>query len=145
MQQVPESARIASRLISYLVQRTGTLLQCGIVVGMLVSVIACDHRSATSASGSGARILMRGLPGDPRTLDPQLADDSFSFQVVRDLYEGLTAEDANGQITPGAADSWTLDSSATIYTFHLRPGAKWSNGDEIIATEFVQGLRRAVD
>jgi len=92
-----------------------------------------------------SRTLRRGLPGDPRTLDPQLADDDFSFQVVRDLYEGLTAEDRHGKIVPGAANSWTVDSTGMVYTFQLRPDAKWSNGDRTTATEFVQGLRRAVD
>ena len=90
-------------------------------------------------------MLRRGLPGEPRTLDPQLADDDFSFQVIRDLYEGLTAENPSGQIIPGVADSWTLDNAGTIYTFHLRSDAKWSNGDRTVASEFVQGLRRAVD
>jgi oligopeptide transport system substrate-binding protein len=145
MQQVPESARVASKWLRRVVQWTGYLLQCGMLTGVLLCGSACDHRSATTASGNGPRILMRGLPGDPRTLDPQLADDSYSFQVVRDLCEGLTAEDSNGQIIPGAADSWKLDDSGTIYTFHLRPGAKWSNGDQTTAQEFVQGLRRAVD
>src|ERR1700685_3429015 len=91
------------------------------------------------------RMLRRGLTGEPRTLDPQLADDEFSFPVLRDLYEGLTAEDRHGQIVPGAAESWTVDSTGTIYTFLLRPDAKWSNGDRTIAMEFVEGLRRAVD
>jgi len=94
---------------------------------------------------NAARILRRGLPGEPRTLDPQLADDTFSFPVLRDLYEGLTAEDRNGQIVPGAAESWTVDGTGTVYTFLLRPKAKWSDGDPTVATEFVQGLRRAVD
>jgi len=85
------------------------------------------------------------LPGEPRTLDPQLADDTFSFPVLRDLYEGLTAEDRNGQIVAGAAKSWTVDETGTIYTFQLRPDARWSDGDRTIAKEFVQGLRRAVD
>ena len=91
------------------------------------------------------RTLRRGLPGEPRTLDPQLAEDTFSFPVLRDLYEGLTAEDRNGQIVPGAAESWTIDKTGTVYTFLLRPKAKWSDGDPTVATEFVQGLRRAVD
>ena len=69
------------------------------------------------------------MPGEPKTLDPQLADDTFSFPVLRDLYEGLTAEDRNGQIVPGAAESWTVDSTGTVYTFRIRPNAKWSDGD----------------
>jgi len=74
-----------------------------------------------------------------------LAEDTFSFPVLRDLYEGLTAQDRNGKIVPGAAESWTIDETGTVYTFLLRPKAKWSDGDPTIATEFVQGFRRAVD
>ena len=131
------------------------LLRCGILFAIIAGATACDnhsegrntHLSADLASDKpdGARLLRRGLPGEPRTLDPQLADDDFSFQVVRDLYEGLTAEDPYGQIVPGVASSWTVDETGTIYTFQLRADAKWSNGDRQIAAEFVQGLRRAVD
>jgi len=129
-------------------------LHCGILLGIAIGASGCG--SKTSGQGalqqrgelpeaSVSRTLRRGLPGDPRTLDPQLADDDFSFQVVRDLYEGLTAEDRHGKIVPGAANSWTVDSTGMVYTFQLRPDAKWSNGDRTTATEFVQGLRRAVD
>ena len=94
---------------------------------------------------NATRILRRGLPGEPRTLDPQIADDTFSFPVLRDLYEGLTAEDRDGRIVPGAAESWTVNNTGTVYTFVLRSNAKWSDGDRIVAAEFVQGLRRAID
>jgi oligopeptide transport system substrate-binding protein len=146
MQQVPESVRIAFNKQSRAVGYFSSLMHCSIVLVIALSAAACGHHSADrGGSAIGERILMRGLPGEPRTLDPQLADDNFSFQVVRDLYEGLTAEDSSGKIVPGVADSWTLDETGTIYTFHLRPDAKWSNGDRTIAAEFVQGLRRAVD
>lgn len=85
------------------------------------------------------------MPGEPRTLDPQLADDNYSFQIVRDLYEGLTTEDATGHVVAGVANSWTVDNTGTIYTFQFRPDAKWSNGDRVVASEFVQGMRRAVN
>ena len=122
------------------------MLRCTIGIVIAISLVACGHRD-TGATGQTDphRILRRGLPGEPQTLDPQLADDDFSFQVLRDLYEGLTSEDDSGQIIPGVADSWTLDSTGTIYKFHLRSEAKWSNGDRVTASEFVQGLRKAVD
>jgi oligopeptide transport system substrate-binding protein len=146
MHQVPEIKSIASI--------TSLLVRCVMIFVFLAAAGAgCDHQSNSNRSAAAqpaeqtneVRILRRGLPGEPRTLDPQLADDDFSFQVVRDLYEGLTAENSFGQIIPGAASSWTVDETGTIYTFHLRPDAKWSNGDTIVAAEFVQGLRRAVD
>jgi len=118
----------------------------------MTSLAGCDGKDRNGGSpridhdkSNVTRILRRGLPGEPRTLDPQLAEDTFSFPVLRDLYEGLTAEDRNGTVVPGAAESWTVDATGTVYTFLLRPTAKWSDGDPTIATEFVQGLRRAVD
>ncbi len=125
------------------------------LVAVITGVAGCTGNDRNIGDGDSSRIehdksnatriLRRGLPGEPRTLDPQLAEDTFSFPVLRDLYEGLTAEDRNGQIVPGAAESWTVDTTGTVYTFLLRPKAKWSDGDPTVATEFVQGLRRAVD
>jgi oligopeptide transport system substrate-binding protein len=145
MQQVPEIAAFAFDHMFQLVGRRGVLLRCSMMLMMALAAAACHQQSGAAQTKMEERVLKRGLPGEPRTLDPQLAEDDFSLQVLRDLYEGLTAEDAAGRVVPGAASSWTLDSTGTTYTFHLRPDAKWSNGDRLKSTEFVQGLRRAVD
>jgi oligopeptide transport system substrate-binding protein len=151
MQQAHEIIRVAVSPYRQAAEWAWNLLRCGIV---LFVITGCGGKGTSgdkdSAHGSGdksnaERMLIRGLPGEPRTLDPQLADDTFSFPVLRDLYEGLTAQDRDGQIVPGAAESWTVDSTGTVYTFQLRPNAKWSDGDRTVANEFVQGLRRAVD
>ncbi len=130
-------------------------MRCWMLVAVMACVAACggpDRHGVGSGSApskddrsNAIRTLRRGLPGEPRTLDPQLAEDTSSFPVIRDLYEGLTTEDRSGRILPGVAESWTVDATGTIYTFQLRPKARWSNGDLIVAAEFVQGLRRAVD
>jgi len=106
-----------------------------------------EHNAVLPSQGreTPARVLRRGIPGEPQTLDPQLVDDSYSNQVVWDLYEGLTALDRVGAVTPGIADSWTLDPTGMVYTFSIRPNAKWSDGERVYADEFVAGLRRAID
>src|SRR6266436_9539585 len=155
MQQATEITRVAPNLNRQVFESAWVLLRCGMLVAVITGVAGCTGNDRNIGDGDSSRIehdksnatriLRRGLPGEPRTLDPQLAEDTFSFPVLRDLYEGLTAEDRNGQIVPGAAESWTVDTTGTVYTFLLRPKAKWSDGDPTVATEFVQGLRRAVD
>src|SRR3984957_16281855 len=152
MQQATEITRVAPRLNQQVFEFSWVLLRCGILLAFLTSLAGCSGKDRNGGSSeidqdksNVTRILRRGLPGEPRTLDPHLAEDTFSFPVLRDLYEGLTTEDRNGTIVPGVAESWTVDTTGTVYTFLLRPNAKWSDGDPTVATEFVQGLRRAVD
>src|SRR5882672_4183964 len=127
MQQPHEIIRFARKSLRQALESVRVLLQCGMVLLVITSGVGCTgndqqagDRAQASVEGDKSnplRILRRGLPGEPRTLDPQLADDTFSFPVLRDLFEGLTAEDRNGQIVDGAAESWTIDSTGTVYTF----------------------------
>jgi oligopeptide transport system substrate-binding protein len=143
MQQVAEIA--AFNLPTLRVRFTyRALLRCGILCACVSALFGCG-RSEQASPDNSTRELHRGLPGEPRTLDPQLADDDFSLQVIRDLFEGLTSEDESGQIVPGIASSWSEDSTGTVYVFHLRPEAKWSDGSPVTADQFARGLRRAVD
>ena len=99
---------------------------------------APTHRSDYS-------VLRRGIGGEPASLDPGQAADTFSFEVIRDLYEGLTSELPDGTVVPGVASSWKIDQTGTRYTFQLRPDARWSNGAKVRAMDFVQAWRRVVD
>jgi oligopeptide transport system substrate-binding protein len=89
--------------------------------------------------------LVRAIGGDPATLDPQRAGDTFSFEVLRDLFEGLTTESPTGDVIPGAAARWTISSDGLTYDFFLRPNGRWSNGEVVTAGDFVRALRYAID
>ncbi len=78
-------------------------------------------------------------------MDPGKAPDTFSTRLIRDLYEGLVAEQPDGMIEPGVARSWIVDASGTRYTFQLRGNAQWSNGKRVTARDFVTAWRRVVD
>ena len=80
-----------------------------------------------------------------KRLDPATAADSFSLEILGDLYEGLIAESADGNIVPGVADAWRVDSTGTRYEFHMRHDARWSNGASVRAQDFVNAWRRVVD
>lgn len=53
--------------------------------------------------------------------------------------------DAEGAPIPAIAESYELSEDGLTYTFHLRDDAKWSNGVEVTAADFVFGWQRAVD
>ncbi len=112
-----------------------SLAGCGPPAGAPVSP------EAASASAP----LIRGLGGEPETLDPALADDNAALALLQDLFEGLTAEAADGSLIAGAAESWTTDPDSLRWTFKLRPNLRWSNGDPLTAAAFVAGLDRARD
>lgn len=84
----------------------------------------------------------RGELGDPGSLDPHKATTLIESNILGELYEGLVARDAKGEIIPGAAESWTADPGGTLYDFQLRPDAKWSNGDRLTSEDFVFAFRR---
>jgi oligopeptide transport system substrate-binding protein len=113
-----------------------------IVACLAAGLSSCAKPTNTAAS---APVLRRGLGGEPSSLDPAAAADNFSFQLLQDLYEGLTIESAGGQILPGVALSWDVDPTGTEYTFHLRDGARWSNGKPVRAQDFVFAWRRVLD
>ncbi len=89
--------------------------------------------------------MVRGLSGAPGSLDPQRAEDAFSFDVLRDLYEGLTASAPDGEAIPAGATSWSVSPDGLNYLFELRDDARWSDGSPVLARHYVLGFRRAVD
>jgi oligopeptide transport system substrate-binding protein len=96
--------------------------------------------SPPSASQEATPSLTRALGGEPATLDPQLAEDNAALALLQELYEGLTAEAADGSIVPGAAESWTVSPDGRTWTFRLRENLLWSDGEPLVAAQFVAAL-----
>lgn len=94
---------------------------------------------------AAVQVIRRGNGTEPETLDPHRAEGVTAANILRDLYEGLIDEAPDGRLIPGAADRWTISPDGMVYRFHLRPEARWSNGDPVVAADFVYGLRRSVD
>jgi oligopeptide transport system substrate-binding protein len=103
--------------------------------------------AAGTADGKAAvrDTLRRGNGPEPDTLDPQRARTDASFNILRDVFEGLTAVGPDGAAVPAAAESWTVSEDGLEYTFRLREGLRWSNGDALVAGDYVAGMRRLVD
>lgn len=105
--------------------------------------------SKMSAKKDGASIdgivFHRGNGAEPDTLDPHRSEETSASEVLRDLYEGLSTENVDSEIVPGQAERWDISEDGKTYTFYIDKNANWSNGDPVVAQDFVAGLRRTVD
>ena len=84
----------------------------------------------------------RRLWSDPPTLDPHLTGDTTSAGIVTEVFSGLVTLDTDLKLVPDIAESWTIE-DGTVYTFKLRPNAKFHNGKPVTAHDFKWSLERA--
>lgn len=90
-------------------------------------------------------VLDRGIGSEWSSLDPQVNFDAAAGWIQCDAYEGLTTFGPGGEILPGAAESWTTSEDGLTWTFTLREGLTWSNGDPLVAQDFVNGVLRTLN
>ena len=145
----PSLARAAGRLVTFGARGRGGWLAMPVIL-VLLALAACkpgsrEQRDAPAANRGGAAELVRGNGSEPDSLDPQLARMDSALTILRDCYEGLTALDVHGGVAPGVAGSWTVSDDGRVYEFQIRPEARWSNGDPVVAEDFVAAWRRLVD
>lgn len=123
-------------------------LCCGCPISSLKVIVLLVVGSLVTACGgnvgSPASSLNRGLNLDPESLDPHLYSSSQAATVLRDIGEGLITIDQDGSLVGGAAESWSISEDGRVYTFKLRPGLRWSNGEDLTALHFVDSYRRLV-
>jgi oligopeptide transport system substrate-binding protein len=106
-------------------------------------VLAADVPTGTKLAD--VQEFIRHAGSEPGSIDPQKIEGTVGANIVRDLFEGLLNQTADGDAIAGVATSWSANDDNTVFTFNLRKDAKWSNGDSVTAHDFVYGWQRAVD
>jgi oligopeptide transport system substrate-binding protein len=113
--------------------------------GLATAALALAVGLGAVTAASAQVTYVRGNDGDPETLDQHKTSTVAEGNLLRDLYEGLVIENAAGETVPGVATEWTMSDDGLTYTFTLRDDAQWSNGDPVVAEDFVYSLRRIMD
>ena len=114
----------------------------------LVTLVLCLTMVLTAvsfAAAEGDSILKVQIETEVESLDPQVATDGTSFEVIADFTDGLYQMDAAGAAVPALAAETTISDDGLTYTFKIRDDAFWSNGDPVTADDFVFGWQRACD
>ena len=110
-----------------------------------VELVLLDNGRPDPAVLADEQVVHRGNGEEPESLDPHLTTGVPSAHILRDLFEGLTTESADGELIPGVALRWNISRNARTYTFYLRRDLSWSNGEPLTAEDFLYSLRRAAD
>jgi len=110
-----------------------------------LSVLALGLLALTGCDPAEKRADLVFINGaEPESLDPAVITGQPEGRVVNALFEGLTTFDATGKPGPGMAESWTVSDDKTVYTFTLRPEARWSDGSPLTADDFVASWKRTL-
>jgi oligopeptide transport system substrate-binding protein len=112
----------------------------------LFAVVACGPTSGNGVTLASTQELRVRLSTEPASFDPGQTQWDYEAAVARQTFEALLRPTQDGKDVVGAAaDSYTIDSTGTVYTFKLHPGAKWSDGQAVKASDFVYGFQRLLD
>jgi dipeptide transport system substrate-binding protein len=126
------------------------------VTAMLLFVLAActatkDSGSEPKDKGDGGskekteKVLYLNNSVEPTSFDPPIGFDAVSWNALNNLMEGLTRLDDTHEPKAATAKDWDVSEDGKTYTFHIREEAKWSNGDDLTAGDFVYAWKRLLD
>lgn len=115
------------------------------MLGLAALLGGCARHESAVTTGTATQTLHTASVGEPSELDPHIINAPADFKIVPMLFESVvTAEPSTLRAVPGVASAWDLSGDHRTYTFHLRPEARWSNGDPLTAADFLYSWQRAL-
>jgi ABC-type oligopeptide transport system substrate-binding subunit len=117
-----------------------------VAVAALVAA-GCGGGGDKGAAGDGgpaeSQVLRMAWGAEPPSLDPGLATDTTSSNVLLNIMDPLVRLGKDLQPVPSLAESWDVDGK--VVTFHLRDDGRWTNGDPVTARDFEYSWKRTLD
>ena len=115
-----------------------------LVVMLCVAAVACGGREREADLAAKNGILLYGNGAEPKSLDPHLVTGVPENHIISALMEGLISYHPTNDLEPeaGVAERWEHNADFTVWRFHLRANARWSNGEPVTAGDFVYSWQR---
>lgn len=118
---------------------------CLLSSALCLGLTGCGRRTTLAEAGVRTQTILLGNGAEPQSLDPHLVTAYTDQNILLALFEGLCAlDETTSRAVPAAAERWDVSADGLVYTFHLRPGLKWSNGEPLVAGDFLFAWRRAL-
>src|SRR5829696_3019735 len=115
-----------------------------IVVSLALLAAACGGDDDGGGSGSGGDTITVNWGTEPPSLDPGLATDTTSANILLNIMDPLVKLDGDLNAVPNAAESWDESEDGKTVTFHLRNDLKWTTGDPVTADDYVYSWKRTI-
>lgn len=112
-------------------------------LAMSTALVGCS--SSGSGGSSGGVELNVNVGPEPATIDPAKNSAVDGATLINHAFEGLMKLDKDNKIVEGQAAKYEVNKDETVYTFTLRDGIKWSDGEPVKAEDFVYAWQRLVD
>nr|MQY76180.1 hypothetical protein [Spirochaeta sp.] len=104
-----------------------------VAAGLLLSLFLAASLGA--AGQKEAKALNFALSGNPDTLDPHKTSGTLTFQTLKSVYDTLVEPDQEGKIVPALAEKWEISADTLTWTFSLREGVVFHNGDQLTSQD----------
>jgi ABC-type oligopeptide transport system substrate-binding subunit len=113
-----------------------------LLLTVALAVLAASPAAPVSAQGE---VRARIAGGAPLTWDPAKAGETSSVGVIAQVFETLTAFDAQNRVQPALARSWSVSDDGRQIIFELRPDLRYSDGSPITAQDVVESWFRVLE
>ena len=125
---------------------TVRVVQAAAVAALAVLAVGCGSSGDTGRNGSGVidQVINVNWGAEPPSLDPGLATDTTSGDVITNIMDPLVKLDKDLEPIPNLAKSWTVSDDGTTVTFKLRDDGRWTNGDPVTAQDFEWSWKRTI-
>ena len=120
------------------IRKKGMALLMIVLTTLTVALSGC---SGDKAEEDSSKITV-GIPQDIDSLDPHIAEGAGTREVLFNVFEGLVKPDENGNLNPAVASEYTISDDGLMYTFTLRDGIKFHNGNPVTVEDIKYSIDR---
>jgi oligopeptide transport system substrate-binding protein len=122
-----------------------------LVTAALLAAAGCGGGGGSGSPSNGSsgpaasdQTITIGWGAEPPSLDPGLATDVTSSNILLNIMDPLVTLGDDLQPVPSLAESWDISKDGKTVTFHLRNDGKWTNGDPVTAEDFEWSWKRTI-
>ncbi|MGO8671832.1 MAG: ABC transporter substrate-binding protein [Capsulimonadaceae bacterium] len=118
-------------------------------IAFLAALVAlsagCGLRHGVSATpGSTPNVFRMPMNDTPSTFDPAMVEDGMTIDILQQVFEGLVQWTPQNTLAPALAQSWTVSPDGRTYTFKIRDGVKFQDGNPMTAQDVAYSFARSL-